>query len=216
MSTEAIPAHVHAFWPFLSRWGNALLLLPAAAAIAAGLWASGARRRVVRWGIAFALVAAITLLSKLLFLGWGIGIAALDFTGVSGHSMLAAAIYPMLGWWLAQDADRSRRRLAIAAGVAFALTIGISRLAIEVHSLSEVLSGVVLGSLAWAFALRSPDEPGTASPLRWIVPIVLAVVGAATPVGDANDTHGLIVRIALDVSGRTVPFTREVFARPAS
>ena len=37
-----------------------------------------------------------TTASKVAFIGWGLGLSALDFTGISGHAMIASAVYPLL------------------------------------------------------------------------------------------------------------------------
>jgi len=43
----------------------------------------------------FGITGAIVSASKLAFMGWGIGIRELDFTGFSGHSALFAAFWPI-------------------------------------------------------------------------------------------------------------------------
>ena len=50
----------------------------------------------LRWMVGLAPAALITLATKLAFIDWGIGWTAMDFTGVSGHTMCVAAIYPIL------------------------------------------------------------------------------------------------------------------------
>ena len=96
------------FWLAVTRLGEAQILLPAF--VAGALWLAfarpaGARGRAAqgaaqahdhparhsawRWIVAMVVVAGITTISKVAFLGYGYGIAALDFTGFSGHSMFA-------------------------------------------------------------------------------------------------------------------------------
>src|SRR5476651_1130096 len=104
------------FWVAVTRMGEAQILLPAF--VAGALWLAfarpaGARGRVadgnahahdhpargaaLRWVAGIFATTFVTTASKVAFLGFGIGIAALDFTGFSGHSMYATAILPVLG-----------------------------------------------------------------------------------------------------------------------
>jgi len=48
----------------------------------------------------FGITGAIVSASKLAFMGWGIGIRELDFTGFSGHSALFAVFWPIFLWLL--------------------------------------------------------------------------------------------------------------------
>ena len=115
-------------WMFLTRWGNSLLLLPAASCICIGLWAGGERRVAWKWAVCFGAAVLLVFATKVAFLGWGIGSRTLDFTGISGHSMLAAAVLPMLGWWLTQERSPETQRNATIAGTVVACIIGASRL----------------------------------------------------------------------------------------
>lgn len=51
-------------------------------------------------------------------------------------------------WALTGRFTHPLRSLALVAGLLLPLTIGMSRLAIHVHSPSEVISGLILGYLA--------------------------------------------------------------------
>jgi hypothetical protein len=42
-----------------------------------------------RWALLFGITGAIVCASKLAFMGWGMGIRELDFTGFSGHTALS-------------------------------------------------------------------------------------------------------------------------------
>ena len=62
--------------------------------------------------------------------GWGI--ASIDFTGMSGHAMLAAAIYPVLAVVFVPPTS-ARRAVAMAAAAAAGviLLVAVSRVAID-------------------------------------------------------------------------------------
>lgn len=93
-------------WHLVTRLGESTLLMPCAAVVCASLWLGPARRdrrNAARWMVTFGLAVAIVVASKLAFMGWGIGSHALDFTGVSGHAMMSAALWPVLARLLVPD-----------------------------------------------------------------------------------------------------------------
>lgn len=94
-------------------------------------------KQTAQWALLFGGVGAIVCASKLAFMGWGIGIRELDFTGFSGHSALSASIWPVMMWLLTGRFSTAVRKTAVLSGYALALLIGYSRLAIHVHSVSK-------------------------------------------------------------------------------
>lgn len=205
------------FWHGVTWLGDSGLLLPAAALIA--LWlASSERTRAtaVLWCLVFGTASLAVLVSKLAFLGWGIGSARLNFTGISGHTMLSAAIWPV-ALWLAASRGPHRLRVALAvAGWVLAAAIGLSRLAIYAHSTSEVAAGYLLGVLTSASFLmlqRGLPHPVLRAPLV-IVSLMLPM--AILQPGDKAPTQGLLEVIAMRMSGADRPFTRaDLHERPA-
>src|ERR1700753_2650801 len=97
-------------WMFLTRWGNSLLLIPTASWIGLSLWIGGERPVAWRWLLSFGAAASLVLATKIAFLGWGVGIRSIDFTGISGHSLCASAVLPMFAWWLAPGRGSETRR----------------------------------------------------------------------------------------------------------
>lgn len=89
-------------------------------------------KQTAQWALLFGGVGAIVCASKLAFMGWGIGIRELDFTGFSGHSALSASIWPVMMWLLTGRFSTAVRKTAVLSGYALALLIGYSRLAIHV------------------------------------------------------------------------------------
>ncbi|CDS52713.1 Membrane-associated phospholipid phosphatase [Polaromonas sp. CG9_12] len=200
-------------WQLLTRLGDAQILLPAAAMTVLVLFAQAPTRRLaVSWMALIAAAAVITTASKVAFMGWGIGWAAINFTGVSGHSMFAAAIYPMLMVAFLSAPLRGRHGLAVALGGALALLVGVSRVEVGAHSWSEVLAGWAVGGAVSAAALAVCQT----SPLRIrpIVPVVLMAWVAVMPFKlHASPTHSLVVRLAMSMSGNETPFTRSDLMR---
>lgn len=212
---------VKIFWLVVTRLGEAQILLPAF--VAGALWLAfarpvGARRRVaqgtahahdhparlsaLRWVAAILATTAIVTASKVAFLGFGIGIKALDFTGFSGHSMYATAILPVLA------AIIGGRRGAIV-GVALALLVTWSRVVVEAHTWSEALSGLVLGAAAAGWTLADYLAHPGAVRAPWWLPLALGVWFTLLPMkAPPSRTHGLVVSVALKVSGHHRPYTR--------
>ena len=197
------------FWAPLTRFGESGILLPVGLALA--IWLATAARTLrpaVECLLPLAAAVLITTVSKVAFLGFGIGIAALDFTGFSGHAMFAAAIYPVLAFSLLGRARPSAVALGVAAGYALALLVAASRIAVGAHSVSEALLGFLLGALASALTLQ-----GLAHPPRRAAPGVLLAGLAAwlmiTPQAPPLlPSHSLVTRLALKLSDRQRPYTR--------
>lgn len=206
----------HAAWSLFTRLGEAQILLPAMAA--ALLWlllAPGTRPLAARWCVGTALAAALTTLSKVAFMGWFVGYAPLDYTGISGHAMFAAAVLPVLVRVAAGRAAPPWPRLAIAAGVLLAAAIAWSRVVTLAHSPFEALAGFVLGSAASLWALRR-SAAATAPTPAWMALALLAWL-LALPVGaPPSRTHDWVTQLSLRVSGRSVPYTRHDLRRAAS
>ncbi len=141
------------FFSTLTDFGDSALLMPVAALFTLWMVFERAWRSLAWWLVLFGGGASLVGLTKVAFLGWGVGIEALDFTGLSGHTMFSSTIYPALLVWMTQRRGVRMQALAWTAGVLFALAIGVSRVVLHLHSQSEVIGGFMLGtsvSLAWA------------------------------------------------------------------
>jgi membrane-associated phospholipid phosphatase len=201
------------FWRVFTRLGEAQILLPAAALTMLALVRERQGRILAgRWLAALGAAMALTTVSKLAFIGWGIGWAALDFTGISGHAMFAAAVYPLLLGALMPPAPRFAPWLAVSAGAALALLVGVSRVAVQAHSWSEVTAGLTLGGAVSVIALAREGLAACQVP-PW-VPLVTAAWLSLTPVhASASHSHALVTRMALALSGRHMPYTRDDLRR---
>jgi undecaprenyl-diphosphatase len=70
----------------------------------------------------------------------------------SGHATASAAVYTLLAWLAIRRLERTLWRVAVALAAALVIvTIGFTRMYLEVHYLSDVLAGTAAG-LAWALA----------------------------------------------------------------
>lgn len=200
------------FWQQLTRLGEAQLLLPAL--LLAAVWLArrpGGGRLAAVWLAATAAAALLTTATKVAFIGYGIGYAPLNFTGISGHAMFAAAVLPPLlllagsGW--ARSGPGPRHAALLAGGYALAFAVAVSRVAVGAHSASEVIAGFALGALCSGLALASARLPA-ARLARW-VPVALLAWGALGVVAaPPSQTHDLVTRLALAQSGRDRPYQR--------
>lgn len=200
-------------WTSLTWFGDSNLLLPAGAAMFLALLLSvSARGLAVRWALAFGLTGFVVLITKVAFVAWGVGSAELDFTGFSGHSALSACFWPAWAWLVTAPMDRpGLRRSAVVAAYLLALLIAVSRLMLEVHSVSEVVSGLVVGIAGSLWFLAGTRErklhqrPGMASML-----IALGTTAMMTIVlhGKPAPTTHWIETSVMQMLGITTPFTR--------
>jgi membrane-associated phospholipid phosphatase len=197
-------------WHVISRLGEAQILLPAALGLA--LWLglrAGSSRLSVAWMAGLGLAALITTITKIAFIGYGVGIPVINFTGVSGHAMFAAAVYPLVFGALASGLSLPAQRKAVLFGAVLAVVIGISRVQIFAHSWSEVVTGLVLGGAASTTALWVAHMPHVRVP--WWLPAMVAVWLLITPAeAPPSRTHDVVTRLSLAMSGRSEPYTRRV------
>jgi membrane-associated phospholipid phosphatase len=200
-----------AFWTLITNFGDSAVMLPAAATIAVWLAAGGAWRAAFVWVSAFGAGAVLVAATKIAFLGWGIGSSRLDFTGISGHTMLTTSVMLTAIHLLSRGLPQRHRLVLLAIGLAGTLAVGVSRLALEAHSASEVCAGLAIGGLvAGGFALSSRRlAPPTLAPGLMIA--VLAVVCVAMH-GHQAGAQGLIVRLAVYLSGHGAVYTRAIYA----
>jgi len=201
-------------WYSVTWFGDSGILLPAALWIAVWL----AYRRETRpvawlWVLLFGGAAALVALSKIAFMGWGIGNATLNFTGISGHTMLSASIWPVTLWLMASRWEHRLRVAAAVVGWLFAALIGLSRLAIFAHSKSEVAAGLALGCVVsacflWLQHRRAHPRVNWAWVLMGLVtPMLFTSPGTRAP------THDLLEVLAVRLAGVDRPFTREDLLR---
>lgn len=204
----------HESWTALTHLGNSTLLLPAALLLA--LWLLHVRQWSLArdWLAAFGGAVALVLASKLAFMGWGLGIAAWDFTGISGHATVATGVFTFGAWLLAAHGPRREQALALGAGLLVGVLVGVSRLELQVHSVSEVVAGCALGAAAAGWPVWRAAGPRPRLHRRWVPAMLAAVLGLVPQLGRPAEPHGLVLQIALMVSGRGEVYTRHILHRP--
>lgn len=202
-------------WRAITSLGDSALLLPLIAWIAICLfWSPATRRDGWRWVFAAACCGGVVVLSKLLFMAWGIGPPGLNYTGFSGHTALAILAWPSLAGLLAREMSRSRRISLIAVGAIVGIAVALSRLALKVHSPSEVWLGAVAGAVVVTWFLAGVGRTG-ATPLG--IPARQSIILACGALlvgflcyGRVFPSQHLLQDIALWLSGHPNVFTRRM------
>ncbi|GAB3628868.1 phosphatase PAP2 family protein [Pandoraea terrae] len=196
-----------AFWITLTNFGGAAVTVPAAAAVTVWLAIGRVWRMALIWALLFVGGALLVVTTKVLFLGWGIGIRALDFTGISGHAMQAAALFPTMAYLVLQDRSQRIRLGGVALALLFSAGVAASRVALAAHSVSEAVAGCVVGfavSAAFIYLTRKLDTPK----LR-MLPVALSLFALVAFLhGESVPTQRWITDVALHLSGREQSFRR--------
>lgn len=196
-------------WKTLTYFGDSMLLIPTAVIIALILpWKSDNRRTVLYWIVAFGLAGLFVSLSKILFLGFGIGSARYNFTGFSGHSAMSATLWPVMLWLISGRWSSLWRGFALGVGYLIPLMVGFSRLVIHAHSKSEVVTGLLLGftlSTAFLISQRRTALKGFSWPQ---VSVVLLVPLMLLGQGRVATTQQFLERFSANLAGLEKPFSR--------
>lgn len=208
-----LPWPMYLFWHTVTRFGEAQLLLPALLAVTAWLaLRAGAARVALVWLATTGVAALLTTASKVAFIGYGVGYAPLDFTGISGHAMFSAAILPLLARETVGAAHPRWHAPAVLAGLALAALVAVSRVKVHAHSPSECWIGFGLGAASSLLALRAAELPKASAPkkLVLIVGVWLAVAVAGAP---PSRTHDWVTRLSVALADCAQPYTREAMHR---
>ena len=197
----------HHLWILITRFGGAGLALPLALAIALWLVLGYTWRLAVLWLMLLGAAATLVAMTKIAFLGWGLGVREIDFTGVSGHAMFSTAVYPVAFFVVLLPMRPIARLLGIVLGFALGVAVGCSRVALAAHSLSEVVAGCIVGALAavlfikWSWAARLGQLA--------VAPVALSLLILTVILHDVRvPTQQWVTHIALHLSGRERPFIR--------
>ncbi|WP_028202955.1 phosphatase PAP2 family protein [Paraburkholderia nodosa] len=199
-----LPIHL---WYSITNLGGAGLTLPLALAIALWLMVGYSWRMTASWVLVLGLAIGLVTLTKIAFLGWGVGVRELDFTGISGHAMLSTAVYPVAFFLMLQGAPSFVRAAGVTIGLAVGLAVALSRVVLDAHSPSEAVTGCVVGALTALVFARYWWQ----AQAQRISAAVVALSLAALTIALHNvhvPTHRWVTNIALTVSGHDRPYVR--------
>ncbi|NRT57901.1 phosphatase PAP2 family protein [Sphaerotilus uruguayifluvii] len=210
-------------WPLITRLGEAQILLPLMGVLLLRLMLHAPSRALAwRWLGGTTLAALLTTASKVAFLGFGLGLASVDFTGFSGHSMFSAAVLPWLIALLRVPASRPLRAVHLLPGLLLAALIAVSRVEVGAHSWSEVITGHLLGLAVSAWVLPRRLVPLPQPGRAWLAPLLLGALLWLPLQAPPTRTHDLVIRLSLWVSGherpheRTLPRPTDMRPEPAA
>lgn len=195
-------------WQFVSSFGDSMLLFPGALLVYIVLkYCSADEKAAWHWALLFGGTCFVVCISKLAFMAWGIGSRELDFTGISGHSALSSCLFPVLFWLLCSRFSLYVRCLATLAGIVFVVLIGYSRLMVHAHSVSEVVSGLLLGMIAcFIFLLLQGSLRVSWSNGAMFAVLVLQLVILGT--GIKMPAQSLLGNMAMVLAHLERPYTR--------
>jgi len=189
------------WWSALSALGSITVTGPLGIAIAVWLLAGRSWRLSLSWCLMFGAGMALVVVTKVAYMGWGIGIPEVHFAGLSGHAMRACAVFPVVFYLAFRRMGSPARRIALGAGTVLALLVSFSRLPVLAHSTSEVVLGGAVGfAVAAAFIAQARSEhPATVGRvlLALCIPVMLA-----TPFTEPVHTERWMRQLAMQLSGR--------------
>jgi len=194
------------WWSHFSALGGLNVTALLATVVAGWLVAARCWRLALVWCLAFGGAMLVAAASQVAFIGWGIGIRSLAFTGFSGHAARAAAVFPVALFLLAERAPPRLRMAAVAGGALLAVGVACGRVQVGAHSASEALAGCALGLLAAGLFLARTRSARPGSPQ----PLLLGLLAATflLPRADPAYSHQWLTAAALKLSGRDRVYLR--------
>jgi membrane-associated phospholipid phosphatase len=201
------------WWHWLSVVGSLAVTGPIGVAIVLWLLAGKSWRLTAIWLCLFGAGMALVVITKMAFMGWGIGVASVEFAGFSGHAMRAAAIYPVVGFLVTRSAPQWGQQLGTVAGVLLAVAISISRVYVGAHSDSEAITGCLLGLMVAAAFIWYASSAQHLAMGRVLVMLCLPIMLVA-PRARPIPAELWITKAALYLSGRDQPYTRAIWYAP--
>jgi membrane-associated phospholipid phosphatase len=207
------------WWSHLSALGGLNVTALLALAIAAWLVGAHCWRLALAWCLLFGGALAVAAASQVAFLGWGLGVRALDFTGFSGHATRAAAVFPVALFLLAErrgrrraerrsasrpDGQPDRRREgwlhgAVLLGALLAAAVAVARVKVHAHSASEAAAGCLLGLAAAALFIARSRAARDRTPQPLLLGLLAATI--LLPRADPANSHQWLTVAALKLSG---------------
>jgi membrane-associated phospholipid phosphatase len=206
------------WWSHLSALGGLNVTALLALAIAAWLVGAHCWRLALAWCLLFGTAMLIAAASQMAFLGWGVGVRALAFTGFSGHATRAAAVFPVALFLLLErrglrredrrketrPGGQDRRganwlRAAVLAGAVLAAAVAVARVKVGAHSPSEAAAGCLLGLACAGLFIARTRTAQDRSPQPLLLGLLAATV--LLPRADPINSHQWLTAAALKLSG---------------
>jgi membrane-associated phospholipid phosphatase len=184
----------------LSGLGDMAFVLPASATLIIVLVSIDARREAAVFVAALAVGMGLALLAKLAFAACGRVESIFDIESPSGHAALGATFYGCGAALLAGGRPPGQRLAIYLGAIVAALAIAYGRVALGVHSIGEVICGLLIGALATAVfaAFRGPPRRlwAPTSTLLRVSPIIVLLAVDLALFSDRWTAEPLIARFA--------------------
>ncbi len=193
---------------YLTDFADQAVILPLVFAIAITLAVQGWRRGALIWLAVVAVTFFATMALKLAFMACSPVFGGLDIHSPSGHVAAAAVVTGGLAAMLTP-----RRTSILPAALLAGIVIGVSRLALGVHTVPEVIAGALIGLAGAAALLRFAGPP----PKLKIVPLIGGIVVVAAVVHGLPLPAAAAIRRTAFQAARFIPACRDTAApqRPA-
>jgi hypothetical protein len=156
---------------YLIYLGDLRFTVALAGAAIAWLIVARAYRLAAYWFIAAGGALMIVATSKIIYLGWGVHFAPIDFKAASGHAAGAAAVLPIVLYLVASCYGRTEEHVALFGGWLISIAVACALVMNDEHSASEALAGWSVGALASACTWLKMREAN--------IPVSIEGVGAA-------------------------------------
>jgi membrane-associated phospholipid phosphatase len=162
LQAHAAPAAT-SLWMTITRWGSLPVLGTIAVAVGVLLLARGQRPLLVAWVAAIAGGFLLNLLLKQLFQRPRPPAAAgmlhePSWSFPSGHAMMSLVGYGMIAYFIVNATSRRLLQLsAVFVAALMVVAIGVSRLYLGVHYLTDVVAGYAAGALWLAVCLTAVE-----------------------------------------------------------
>jgi membrane-associated phospholipid phosphatase len=167
-------------WSAISNLGDAAMTLPLAVACCVWLAMSlSGWRAALAWLTPLCAGMLLVGFTKVLYAGCGLEIPATAFRVISGHTMLAAAVWPMAFLLVSRSAATGGRRVALILGFLLAALIGVARVFDQAHTTSEVVAGWAVGTVVTMIFVLRKDALALPSRLRPFAIVSMLLVSAA-------------------------------------
>jgi membrane-associated phospholipid phosphatase len=187
----------------LTNFGESTVVFSTAMAISGWFWLSHQRQLAALWLLAIGGCAVSMVVLKLIFLTCGHLVLDGSLRTPSGHSSMAALFYGAAALTVERILPTAARHrtLMTAGAFIFALLIAFSRIVIHAHSLSEVVTGLLVG-FVWlcCFALMlGRVRASVQMPPTFVLCLLATLYGgllALTMLGEHMTVEGLLNHVA--------------------
>jgi undecaprenyl-diphosphatase len=150
-----------AVFSVISFFGNWQFILPVMLIIILILFIKNKKRFIIPFSAVVIAAETVTFLGKILFhraRPWYAIFPETDFSFPSGHATIAVAFYGYLAYIFIKSLKGRHDQLIIGLTVLIIILIGLSRLYLDVHYVSDVLAGYLIGSLSLIIGINSSEQ----------------------------------------------------------